>query len=508
MKKPFRWIGAALAVLVVAAPPAHAAFLQEIGSPFAVGSIPWGMVSSDFNRDGRPDIVAINGGAGTASLLVRQPTGGFTTEGVTTVAAASNWGTVADFNRDGWPDFAVSGWDPGTASVSLRNPAGGFLPAPATPVATGQLGAIASADFNGDGLVDLAVGQYSGNTVTILQQRVDGTFSQEGPALATGLGPRYLASADFNADGRPDLAVTNTVGGTVTVLLGKAGGGFQEEAGSPITVGASPWFVVAGDLNGDGRTDLAVANNGSDTVSLLERGAAGGFTASTTPVAGAPMGLATADFNRDGLLDLAVTSHNANTVSVLLRQPGGTYTLDSGSPLATGSNPATVVAPDFNLDGKPDLAISNRTADSVTVLLNTTPDPTTPPPPPPPPPTPSINARLVLAWTVSKTSVKINSARLRDVPVGARVRIFCKTCKVSQTLTAKAKTVTISKLRDKRLKRKATFTVTITAPGHNGLTFTRKVKNYGRTKKALRKAVKAPFVETRRCVALAAGTKC
>jgi len=88
------------------------------------------------------------------------------------------------------------------------------------------------------------------------------------------------------------------------------------------------------------------------------------------------------------------------------------------------------------------------------------------------------------------------------------VKIACKPCKVSQTLTAKKATLSLPKLVDKRLKRGAAFTVAITKPGWNGLTFTRTVKHYGRTKKALRKAVKAPFRESRRCVPLTAGTKC
>lgn len=504
MISPLRWTCAAVLACAVVAPPAHASFLQEVGSPFAVGPVPWGAVTADFNRDGLPDIVAINGGNGTASLLLRQPAGGFTTESTTTVAAASNWGAVADFNRDGWPDFAVSGWDPGTASVSLRNRPTGFLAAPGTPVSTGQLGAIAAADFNADGLVDLAVGQHTGNTVTILQQRVNGTFSQEGPAIATGAGPRYIATADFNGDGLADVAVTNTGSGTVTVLLGKPGGGLVEEAGSPVAVGSGPWFAAAADVTGDGRVDLAVANQSANSVTLLERGAGGGFAPATTiPVAGGPTGVTTADFNRDGLLDLAVTSWSTGTVSVLLRQPGGSYMPDAGSPLATGANPATVLAADFNADGKPDLATSNVGANSITVLLNTTPDPVSPPPPPPPaPPAPSINARLVLTWAVSKRHVKLNSATLRDLPVGgATVKVYCKPCKVSQTIRTTKRTLSLAKLRGKHLKRRAAFTITVTRPGYNGLLFARKVKNYGRGKAALRKAVRAPFTETRRVTA-------
>ena len=164
------------------------------------------------------------------------------------------------------------------------------------------------------------------------------------PEIARGVRPRYLATADFNGDGLPDLAVTNHGSANVAVLLGQPGGGLAPEAGSPFPVGVMPWAVVAADINGDGRTDLAVADGGADTVTLLERGAAGGFTpmaGSPASVPGQPVGLATADFNRDGLLDLAVSQFSNNTLSVLLRQPSGAYVLDAGSPLPVGRSRST-----------------------------------------------------------------------------------------------------------------------------------------------------------------------
>jgi hypothetical protein len=145
----------------------------------------------------------------------------------------------------------------------------------------------------------------------------------------------------------------------------------------------------------------------------------------------------------------------------------------------------------------------------VSVLLNTTPDPVPPPAPPPPaptPPTPSINARLVLTWTVTRSHVKLNTATLRDLPAGgATVRISCKTCKVSRTVRTTKRTLSLTKLRNKKLKRGASFTVTVRRPGYKGLSFTRKVKQYGRTRQALRRAVRAPFSERRRVTAPPAG---
>ena len=101
--------------------------------------------------------------------------------------------------------------------------------------------------------------------------------------------------------------------------------------------------------------------------------------------------------------------------------------------------------------------------------------------------------------------VALDSASLKDLPAGATVKITCSTCKTkSLTLTAKKSTLTLSKLRGAKLRRGKTFTVTITKPGYVGLSMTRKVKNYGRTLKALKKAVKAPFSETRGCVPVGA----
>src|SRR5437764_687448 len=84
-----------------------------------------------------------------------------------------------------------------------------------------------------------------------------------------GTNPRAVAVGDFNGDSDPDLAVVNSDANNVTVLLGGAGGSFTPAAGSPLAVGSLPVSVAVGDFNGDSDPDLAVANFGSSSVSIL-----------------------------------------------------------------------------------------------------------------------------------------------------------------------------------------------------------------------------------------------
>jgi hypothetical protein len=509
-----------LALALVAAAPARASFTQEPGSPYAVGANPYGVMVADFNADARPDVAVINGTSSTLSVYLRQPNGRFAEEtgSPITVGSGPDFGTVADFNADGRPDIAVANYVGNSVTVLLRQPGGGFAQETGSPFPATKAAAVAAADFNGDGRSDLAVPNYTGS-VTILLRKAGGGFTAA-PAAGAGVNPRNIAIADFNGDGRADLAVTNLGSGNVTILLGNGNGTFQPEPGSPVTVGTSPAGIVATDVNGDGRPDLAVANFGSESVSLLVRQAGGGFAPAVSVASGArPIGVATADFNRDGLPDLVITNNNGadSAVTILLRRADGGYSPDPSSPVATASGAYGVATADFNADGKPDLAVSNDGSGNLTILLNTTSDPVVPPPPPTvitQPPvvvqapvlvqTPVINARLILSWSVTAKAVTLNSAILRDIPVGATVKLACGACKLKQTLTASKSTVTLSKLRGKKLRRGAAFSVTITKADSVGQVLTRTVKAYGRSRPAVKKAAKAPFSEQRRCIPVGA----
>jgi hypothetical protein len=87
--------------------------------------------------------------------------------------------------------------------------------------------------------------------------------------MLVGNDPDAIVAADFNNDGKLDLAIANFGDGTITLLLGNGDGTFTQAAGSPYAVGRGPYQIAAADFNGDGKLDLAVANLTDGTVSIL-----------------------------------------------------------------------------------------------------------------------------------------------------------------------------------------------------------------------------------------------
>src|SRR6266851_8859496 len=129
-----------------------------------------------------------------------------------------------------------------------------------------------------------------------------------------GRRPQSVTMGDFNGDGVPDLAVANDGSNNLSVLLGNGDGTFQ--TGRNFAAGSHPGSVAAGDFNGDGVLDLVVANKGSPpyfldgSIYILIGTGSGDFTSAQTIAAGdTPASVAVADFDSDGLSDLVVVNY-------------------------------------------------------------------------------------------------------------------------------------------------------------------------------------------------------
>jgi Domain of unknown function (DUF4347)/NPCBM/NEW2 domain/Glucose / Sorbosone dehydrogenase/FG-GAP-like repeat/Calx-beta domain len=338
-----------------------------------------GIVSADFNRDGKLDIATANAGSNNVSVLLGNGNGTF--------APAANFGVgvepksvfAADFNGDNKLDLFTANQISNNVSVLLGNGDGTFAPAATYGAVPGAHEAI-SADIDGDGDLDITVTGWGSNLVRTMKNNGDGTFGNFTDYNVDTTAHHSLQLADFNGDSRPDLAVTNYLTTSISVLLNLNNGTGTFGSATRYTAGDGPHSMRAGDLNGDGRIDLVTANESSNNVSVLLGNGNGTFAPVVNYATGSvPKGVAIGDINGDGKLDLATanTAGNypdqdnpgGNTISVLLGNGNGTF----GAPTAytTGRTPFSLNIADFNGDDKADIASANWHTNNAGVLLNT-----------------------------------------------------------------------------------------------------------------------------------------
>jgi len=358
---------------------------------FTTGAWPYSVAIGDLDGDGKPDLAVTNLNNSTVSVFRNTATSGSITTGSfvprVDFATGSNSNprsvAIGDLDGDGKPDLAVANYNDNTVSVLRNTSTSGSISFVAkVDFATGSGPfSVAIGDLDGDGKPDLAVANSGNGNVTVLRNTsTSGSISFDGHVdFTTGSAPYSVAIGDLDGDGKPDLAVANLLGNTVSVLRNTAKFGSMSFDGHvDFATGSYPIFVAIGDLDGDGKPDLAVTNNVGNTVSVLRNTATFGSISFDGHVdfgtGNKPLNVAIGDLDGDGKPDLAVTNMYDKTVSVL-RNTATSGSITTGSfaakvDFATGSNPQSVAIGDLDGDGKPDLAVVNGSDNTVSILRN------------------------------------------------------------------------------------------------------------------------------------------
>ncbi|WP_276356643.1 FG-GAP-like repeat-containing protein [Cohnella caldifontis] len=198
------------------------------------------------------------------------------------------------------------------------------------------------------------------------------SWFQESTLFGTGAQPKAVAAGDFNGDGNPDIAVANAADGTVSILLGQGDGTFGAKVDYPVE--SKPNAIAVGQFNStDTYPDLAVANYGSSSVSILLGKGDGTFQPAThfsTGTGTGPYAIAVGSFNRntDDHSDIAITSILNNNVILLFGDGAGNFQLGPSYGLGTGTSPQSIAVGDFDGNGALDLVTANYASATLSLL--------------------------------------------------------------------------------------------------------------------------------------------
>ena len=363
---------------------------------------------------------------------------------------------TGDFNGDDRLDLATANYFSNDVSVLLGNGDGSFAFESRYSAGFGPI-SIVTGDFNGDGRLDLATANFYSDDVSVLLAIEGGSFASQA-RYRVGSGPNLIVTGDFNGDGNLDLAFRNDEAGGVSILIGLGNEGFQEEVrivigGGPTLVTGDFWAAAhalpqgaifltfvnwgiseatsvavladtttwVGDINNDGRIDLAITTDfGNSDLEVFLGNSDGTFDVTTrislglsaTAIAIAdingdrrldvvavgekelkhefvgavevhlgsgdgrfgveslnlrPEAIASADLDRDGHLDLVIANIFASDLSILIGRGDGTFV--QGARVDVGELPEAIVVGDFNGDGRNDIAVANGNSNDVSVLL-------------------------------------------------------------------------------------------------------------------------------------------
>lgn len=338
------------------------------------------ILQGDLDVDGKSDLITLNQTNNSITLHRNVAASGDLTASSFEVGVSYGtgtnpvWSAIGDLDGDGKLDLTSLNLSALTASVYLNTTSTGkftssslAIPVNFTTLANAE--GMNVADLDGDGKPEMMVPNSNNNTVSVfLNTSTVGNVSYAaGVEFTAHTTPKYVTTADIDGDGKIDMVVANRDGGTVSIIRNTSTVGALSFAPSvSYATGTTPWYLAVGDLDDDGKPDVVIANEGSNTVKVFRN---------TSPVGGVsfdgidlatgigPRGLGIADIDGDGKLDIVV-SHTSETFVSVFRNVSSPGVLLTGSfearvDYSIGTTGISLTVGDLDRDGKNDIAVSD-----------------------------------------------------------------------------------------------------------------------------------------------------